>query len=62
MATLYADGKDADYKTTPTSYQIKKGIVTSKTKMSVREARSGGFGLSLLEATPADKKAVKKWK
>ncbi|MDE5711230.1 MAG: glycoside hydrolase family 97 C-terminal domain-containing protein, partial [Bacteroides sp.] len=62
VATLYADGKDADYKTNPTSYQIKKGIVTNKTKMSVKEARSGGFALSLIEATPADKKEVKKWK
>ncbi|MCR6505260.1 glycoside hydrolase family 97 protein [Bacteroides muris (ex Fokt et al. 2023)] len=62
VATLYADGKDADYKENPTSYQIKKGIVTGKTKMSVKEARSGGFALSLIEATPADKKAVKKWR
>ena len=62
VATLYADGKDADYKENPTSYQIKKGIVTSKTQMSVKEARSGGFALSLIEATPADKKAVKKWR
>lgn len=62
VATLYADGKDADYKDNPTSYQIKKDIVTSKTKMSVWEARSGGFGLSLIEATPADKKVVKKWR
>lgn len=62
VATLYADGKDADYKENPTSYQIKKGLVTNKTKMSVKEASSGGFGLSLIEATPADKKAVKKWK
>ena len=62
VATLYADGKDADYKDNPTSYQIKKGIVTNKTKMSVKLARSGGFALSLIEATPADKKAVKKWK
>ena len=62
VAILYADGKDADYKENPTSYQIKKGIVTNKTKMSVKEARSGGFALSLIEATPADKKVVKKWK
>ena len=62
VATLYADGEDADYKENPTSYRIKKGIVTAKTKMSVKEARSGGFALSLIEATPADKKAVKKWK
>ncbi len=62
VAILYADGKDADYKENPTSYLIKKGIVTNKTKMSVKEARSGGFALSLIEATPADKKVVKKWK
>ena len=62
VATLYADGKDADYKENPTSYQIKKGIVTNKTKISVQEARSGGFALSLIEATPADVKNVKKWK
>lgn len=62
VATLYADGKDADYKENPTSYQIKKGIVTAKTRISVKEARSGGFALSLMEATPADLKNLKKWK
>lgn len=62
VAILYADGKDADYKENPTFYQIKKGIVTNKTKISVWEARSGGFALSLIEATPAEKKSVKKWK
>ena len=62
VATLYADGKDADYKDNPTSYQIKKGIVTAKTRFSVQEARSGGFALSLMEATADDLKSVKKWK
>jgi len=62
VATLYADGKDADYLTKPDSYQIKKGLVTSKTKISTRLARSGGFALSLIEANAADKKSVKKWK
>ncbi len=62
VATLYADGKDADYQTNPTSYQIKKGLVTSKSKLAVRLARSGGFALSLIEATPADKKGLKKLK
>ncbi len=57
IATLYADGKDADYKDNPTSYQIKKGIVTSKAKLSVKEARSGGFALSLIEST--DKEELK---
>jgi len=62
VATLYADGKDADYDTNPTSYQIKKGLVSAKTKISTRLARSGGFALSLIEATAADKKEMKKWK
>ncbi|MGI6794076.1 glycoside hydrolase family 97 protein [Bacteroides sp. KG68] len=62
VATLYADGPDADYETNPNSYRIRKGIVTNKTRISVREARSGGFALSLTEATPADKKAVRKWR
>ena len=62
VATLYTDGKDTDYEKNPTAYQIKKGMVTGKTKMSVKLARSGGFALSLIEATQADKKAVKKWK
>ena len=61
VATLYHDGKDADYDTMPTSYEIKKGIVTNKTKITVKLARSGGFALSLTEATDQDKK-IKKWK
>ena len=50
VATLYADAKAADYEKNPTAYQIKKGIVTNKTKISVKMARSGGFALSLIEA------------
>ena len=61
VATLYADGKDADYESNPTSYQIKKGLVTNKTKISTKLARSGGFAMSIIEATPADKK-MKKFK
>lgn len=62
VATLYADAKDADYKSNPTAYQIKKGLVSNKTKMNIRMARSGGFALSLIEATPADKKNLKRLK
>lgn len=62
VATLYADGKEADFEKNPTSYQIKKGIVTAKTRISVKLARSGGFALSLIEAAPSDKKIIKKWK
>ena len=61
IASLYADGKDADYQKNPTSYQIKTGIVTSKTKMNIKLARSGGFALSLIEATPENSKGIKKF-
>lgn len=62
VATLYSDAKDADFIQNPTAYQIKKGIVTSKNKMNVRLASSGGFALSMIEATPEDLKEIKKWK
>lgn len=62
VATLYSDAKDADFIQNPTAYQIKKGIVTSKNKINVRLARSGGFALSLIEARPEDMKEMKKWK
>ena len=62
LATLYTDGVNADYKKNPTSYQIKRGIVTNKTEMKVKEVCSGGFALSLVEATPEDIKNTKKWK
>ncbi|MFI3321876.1 MAG: glycoside hydrolase family 97 protein [Rikenellaceae bacterium] len=55
VATIYADGKDADYLENPTSYQIKKGIVTSKSELEIELARSGGFAISIFEATEADK-------
>lgn len=42
--------------------RLKKGLVTYKTKISTDLARSGGFAISLIEATPADKKELKKWK
>jgi len=61
VATWYADGDDADYIANPTSYQIKKGLVTSKTKITTKLAPSGGYAISIIEATPADK-GLKKFK
>ena len=54
VATLYADAKDADYQTNPTAYQINKGIVTSDSQLNIDLARSGGFALSIMEATRED--------
>ena len=59
VATLYADAKDADYQTNPTAYQIKKGVVTSDSQLNIDLARSGGFALSIVEATPEDLKDLK---
>ena len=56
IATLYADGKDADYATNPDSYKITTGIVTSKSSIKVKMARGGGFAISIRPATDADKK------
>lgn len=61
VATLYADGEDADYLKNPTAYLIKKGLVTANTKLRVRLARSGGFALSLEEATRENSKGIKKF-
>ena len=46
-ATIYADGKDADYINNPQSYEIKKIKVTSKTKLKQPMATSGGFAISI---------------
>ena len=48
-ATIYADGKDADYINNPQSYEIKKMKVTSKTKLKQPMATSGGFAISIKE-------------
>ena len=49
IATIYADGEDADYKTNPQSYTIKKGIVTSKTKLTLKAVEAGGYAISIFE-------------
>lgn len=46
-ATVYEDGKDADYINNPKSYNIYKKTVTSKTKIPVKLARSGGYAISV---------------
>ncbi|WP_066221767.1 glycoside hydrolase family 97 protein [Formosa haliotis] len=48
-ATIYADAKDAHYKTKPQAYTIKKLKVTSKSKWSQVSAPGGGFAMSIME-------------
>ena len=61
VATIYADGKAADYKTNPQSYVITKGIVTSKTELQLHAVKAGGYAISLFEVTDnAQLKGLKK--
>ncbi len=46
-ATIYEDGKDADYINNPQSYHIYKKTVDSKTKLPVHLVRSGGYAISV---------------
>ena len=46
-ATIYADGKDADYKANPQTYTITKKTVTAKTALKLHSAAGGGFAISI---------------
>ncbi len=47
-ATIYADAKDAHYKSNPQAYTIKKMKVTSKSKLKLQSAPGGGFAISIV--------------
>ncbi len=49
VATIYADADDADYRTNPQAYVIKKMKVSPKTKLTLKAAPGGGFAISILE-------------
>ncbi|MDD3387411.1 MAG: glycoside hydrolase family 97 C-terminal domain-containing protein, partial [Prevotella sp.] len=65
VATIYSDAKDANYKTNTQAYTIKKGIVTSKTKLKLNSVIAGGYAISLIEVTNASQtkglKNIKKY-
>jgi len=48
-ATIYADAKDAHYKTNPQAYTIRKVAVTSKSKFAQFCAPGGGYAISFVE-------------
>ena len=48
IATIYADAKDADYKTNPQAYTIKKIKVTNKSKLSQLSVSGGGYAISII--------------
>ena len=46
-ATIYADGKTADYRNNPQAYTITKKKVTAKTNLKLHSAAGGGFAISI---------------
>ncbi len=56
IATIYADVKDADYKTNPQAYTIQKVVVSSKSKLSEFYAAGGGYAISFVEAESGEMK------
>jgi hypothetical protein len=49
-ATIYADAKDAHYKTNPQAYTIRKVAVTNKSKLAQLCAPGGGYAISFVES------------
>lgn len=47
VATIYRDAKDAHYLTNPQAYVIETKTVTSKTRLKIYEAPSGGYAISI---------------
>jgi glucan 1,4-alpha-glucosidase len=50
IATIYSDGKDADFESNPFPVEINKMNVDSKSKINLKLARSGGCAISIMEA------------
>ena len=46
-ATIYADAKDAHYKSNPQAYTITTKTVTSKTKLRLYTAAGGGYAVKI---------------
>jgi alpha-glucosidase len=61
-ATVYCDGKDADYETNPYPVEIKKYIVDSGTVWKAKLARGGGQAIEIHPATDEDLKNVAEYK
>lgn len=59
VATIYEDGKDADWDTNPQSYKIRKVKVSSKTVLKQKLAPGGGAAISLKEVSGSSSSAGK---
>ncbi len=48
-ATIYADAKDAHYKTNPQAYVISEKTVSNKSELTLTSAPGGGYAISIIE-------------
>ncbi|KAA6346660.1 Glucan 1 4-alpha-glucosidase [termite gut metagenome] len=60
IATIYADAKEAHYKSNPQAYTIRKALVTNKSKLKQQSAPGGGYAISLIETDKTQTKNLKK--
>lgn len=60
IATIYADAREAHYKTAPQAYTIRKVVVNNKSKLSQLSAPGGGYAISIIEADKSQTKGLKK--
>lgn len=60
IATIYADGKDASWDKNPQSYNIRRVLVNSKSKLKQSIASGGGLAISIKEGSKEETKGLKK--
>jgi glucan 1,4-alpha-glucosidase len=60
IATIYSDAKDAHYRNNPQAYNIRKVVITSKSKLSQMSAPGGGYAISIKEAGKEEIKGLKR--
>ncbi|MDH6310426.1 hypothetical protein M2451_003698 [Dysgonomonas sp. PFB1-18] len=60
VATIYADAKDAHYRSNPQAYTIRKVVVTNKSKLTQWSAPAGGYAISIIAADKEMTKGLKK--
>jgi hypothetical protein len=59
VATIYADAPDANYKTNPQAYTIRKVLVNNLSALSQFSAAGGGYAISFFPATKDDFRKLK---
>jgi alpha-glucosidase len=61
IATIYADAKDAHYKTNPQAYTIRKALVNKQSKLIQQSAPGGGYAISIIAVNDkSETKGLKK--